>query len=77
MEDYSKFIYVVKKEAHYNGLRSMIAFLNRSYFCPECCKGYDVENAAHHTCLVAIVQVVNEQVRGKEKEVAQILNLEK
>lgn len=55
----------------------MIAFLNRSYFCPECCKGYDVENAAHHTCLVAVVQVVNEQVRGKEKEVAQILNLEK
>ena len=34
-----------------------------------------MENAAHHTCLVAIVQVVNEQVRGKEKEVAQILNL--
>jgi len=51
VEDYSKVIYLVKHEAHYNGLRSMIAFLNRSYFCPECCKGYDVDDAAHHTCL--------------------------
>lgn len=77
MEDYSKIIYLVKHEAHYTGLRGMISFLNRSYFCPECCKGYDMENAAHHNCLDAIVQVVNEQVLWKEKEVVQILNLEK
>ena len=51
VEDYSKVIYLVKHEAHYNGLRSMIAFLNRSYFCPDCCKGYNEEDAAHNTCL--------------------------
>ena len=51
VEDYSKVIYLVKHQARYNGLRSMIAFLNRSYFCPDCCKGYNQEGAAHHTCL--------------------------
>ena len=43
--DYFKVTYLVKNEAHYNGLRSMIAFLNRSYFCPDCCKGYNQEDA--------------------------------
>ena len=28
----------------------MIAFLNRSSFCPDCCKGYNVDDAAHHSC---------------------------
>ena len=51
VEDYSKVIYLVKHEALYNGLRSMIAFVNRSYFCLECCKGYNQEDAAHHKCL--------------------------
>lgn len=51
VEDYSKVIYLVKHEAHYDGLRIMIAFLNRCYFSPECCKGCDVDDAAHHTCL--------------------------
>ena len=51
VDDYDKVINLVKHEAHYNGLRSIILFLNRSYFCPDSCKGYDVENAAHHTCL--------------------------
>lgn len=31
VDEYEKFIYLVKHGAHYNGLRSMIAFLNRSY----------------------------------------------
>lgn len=41
VEDFCKAIYLVKLEARYNGLRIMIAFLNRSYFCPDCCKGYN------------------------------------
>ena len=48
---YDKVIYLLKHENHYNGLRSMIAFMNRSYFCPGCCKGYNTEDAAHHSCL--------------------------
>ena len=42
VDEYDKVIYLVKHSAHFNGLRSMPAFLNRSYFCPDCCKGYDV-----------------------------------
>ena len=30
VDQYSKIIYLLKHENHYNGLRSMIAFLNRS-----------------------------------------------
>ena len=50
VDQYSKVIYLLKHENHYNGLRSIIAFLNRSYFCPDCCKGYDVDDAANHSC---------------------------
>ena len=51
VEDYCNVIYLVKHEAPYNGLRSMITFLNRSYICPDCCKGYNQEDAPHHNCL--------------------------
>ena len=51
VDQYNKVIYLLKHESHYNGLRSMIAFLNRSYFCPDCCKGYNTEEAAHHSCM--------------------------
>ena len=51
VDEYDKVIYFVKHGAHFNGLRSMPAFLNRSYFCPDCCKRYDVEDAANHSCL--------------------------
>ena len=47
---YEKVIYLLKHDGHYNGLRSIAAFLNRSYFCPDCCKGFDVDDAAHHSC---------------------------
>ena len=50
VDQYTKVIYLLKHENHYNGLRSIIAFLNRSYFCPDCCKGYDVDDAANHSC---------------------------
>ena len=50
VDQYSKVIYLLKHENHYNGLRSIIALLNRSYFCPDCCKGYDVDDAENHSC---------------------------
>ena len=51
VHEYDKVIYLLKHENHYNSLRSMIAFWNRSYFCPDCCKEYTTEDAAHHSCL--------------------------
>ena len=37
-------------KAHYDGLYSIPGFMNRSYFCYRCCKGYNTENSAHHNC---------------------------
>ena len=51
VHNYSKVIHLIKHGNHFNGLRSMMAFLNRSYFCPDCCKGYNTEDAAHHSCM--------------------------
>ena len=51
VDEYNKVIYLIKHGDHFNGLRSMIALLNRSYFCPDCCKGYNTEDAAHHSCM--------------------------
>ena len=51
VDNYSKVIYLIKHGNHFNGLRSMIVFLNRSYFCPDCCKGYNTEDASHHSCM--------------------------
>ena len=50
VDQYSKVIYLLKHENHYNGLRSMAAFLNRSYFCPDCCKGFNTDDTASHSC---------------------------
>ena len=50
VKKYDKVIYLVKHNAHYNGVKSVISLLNRSYFCPDCCKGFDVDDAAHHSC---------------------------
>ena len=51
VDNYSKVIYLIKRGNNLNGLRSMMAFLNRSYFCPDCCKGYNTEDAVHHSCM--------------------------
>ena len=37
-------------KAHYDGLYSIPGFMNRSYFCHRCCKGYNTEDSAHHNC---------------------------
>lgn len=35
VDKYDKVIYLLKRGAHFNGLWSIITFLNRSYFCPD------------------------------------------
>ena len=37
-------------KAHYGELYSIPEFMNRSYFCDRCCKGYYTEDSAHHNC---------------------------
>ena len=58
-EDAGKTIALVKsvnvdennqEKAHYDGLYSIPGFMNRSYFCKKCCKGYNSEDSAHHRC---------------------------
>ena len=59
-QDAEKIISIVKsvhvneegqETAHYDGVTSIKGFMNRSYFCSKCCKGYDHEDSAHHRCL--------------------------
>ena len=38
------------EKAHFDGLYSIPGFINRSYFCKKCCKGYDHEDSKHHRC---------------------------
>ena len=38
------------EKAHYDGLYSIPGFMNRSYFCHRCCKGYNTKDSAHHNC---------------------------
>ena len=41
---------LVKYQDHYDGLTSIPALLNRSYYCRLCDRGYDHEDSAHHNC---------------------------
>ena len=38
------------EKAHCDGLYSIPGFMNRSYFCHRCCKGYNTEDSVHHNC---------------------------
>ena len=40
----------MKTDGHFDGLTSIPAFINRSYFCFDCNRGYDHESAEHHNC---------------------------
>ena len=42
-----------KTKAHYDGVYSVAAVMNRCKFCRYCCKGYNTEDAKHHNCLHA------------------------
>lgn len=48
--DAEKVVYLYLHDGHFDIITSMPAFLNRSYFCLKCCKGYDVEDGRHHRC---------------------------
>lgn len=50
VKNYTKVINLVKHNNHYNGVKSIASLLNRSYFCNECCKGFNNDDAAHHSC---------------------------
>ena len=41
---------LVKCNGHYDGLRSIPALMNRSYYCRHCDRSYNVENASNHNC---------------------------
>ena len=43
-------ICLLKADTHYNGCTSFQGFLNKSYYCSICEKGYSTEDAQHHSC---------------------------
>ena len=45
-----KQIRLLKSDTHYDGCTSFPAFLNRSYWCDLCGKGFDHDDAKHHPC---------------------------
>lgn len=55
------------EKAHFDGLYSIPGFMNRSYFCKKCCKGFDHEDSAHHRCQAKTCPACKRK-NGKEKE---------
>ena len=45
-----KQIRLLKSDTHYDGCTSFPAFVNRSYWCALCEKGFDHDDAKHHPC---------------------------
>ena len=45
-----KQICLLKSDEHYDGCTSFSAFINRSYWCSLCEKGFNVQDAKHHPC---------------------------
>ena len=43
-------IRLLKSNDHYEGCKSFKGFTNRSYWCDECDKGFDHNDAANHSC---------------------------
>ena len=43
-----------KTKAHYDGVYSVVAVMNRCKFCRYCCMGDNTEDAKHHNCLHAL-----------------------
>jgi len=43
-------IRLVKSNHHYDGCTSFPAFVNKSYYCLECEKGFNHDDVAHHRC---------------------------
>ena len=43
-------IILLKSEHHYEGCTTITGFINKSYWCHECDRGYNTNDAAHHPC---------------------------
>ena len=43
-------IRLLKSNDHYDGCSSFPAFVNRSYYCIECEKAFNVDDKSHHSC---------------------------
>ena len=43
-------IKIIKSDDHYDGCTSFSAFVNRSYWCSLCEKGFNIDDAKHHPC---------------------------
>ena len=43
-------IRLIKSNDHYDGVTSFPAFVNRSYYCIKCEKGFNTDDRAHHAC---------------------------
>ena len=41
---------LLKVQQHFDGLQSVPALVNKTYYCHRCNKGYNQENAEHHNC---------------------------
>ena len=41
---------LVKYNGHYDGLTSIPALMNRSYYCRHCDRGNNTQDAQHHNC---------------------------
>ena len=49
-DDVPKKLCLLKVENHFHSVRSVPTLLNKSYYCHQCNRGYDQENAEHHNC---------------------------
>lgn len=56
-----------QETAHYDGLYSIKGFMNRSYFCSKCCKGYNTEDSVHHRCMAKSCPSCKQTTSKKEK----------
>ena len=50
-DDAPKKLCLLKVNDHFHGIRSLPALLNRSYYCHQCSRGYNEENAENHNCI--------------------------
>ena len=41
---------LLKSEQHYEGCTSLTGFTNRGYWCPECDRGFNTNDAVNHSC---------------------------
>ena len=48
--DADRKIILLKSDDHYEGCTTITGFINRSYWCHECDRGYNTNDAANHPC---------------------------